>query len=434
MPYAPGEHYAAGDYFAAVGPRIAQNIQNWQQNRQEREQAVASAEMIGRYLKDDPKAMEMFGEQLAKVPSMSTGAAKGVIGSAAMYMTQQRLKTEAQDQAARTELLKQEQALRAGEAAQKLEAQRRLGTFNEQIGQEINPPLMFKSAAGAGPGPLDPETVARIAARAGVLGQPETTSLLNAIGTYSQRAGVMPQEFTVAGRRGVVSPRTGTFHMFDEPTGPPVAQDIRDEHGNIVGQGFVSGKGGVQMLPKEKPEAAPKLSAADETFLNLAPVYAQQLDEYAKAVDKYGGAEIINEAGSAALGQLGYQTAISNAKISDPSSVAREGEVATAKKFMIPAGWGTRTETTKKAIEGARNDLVQRVKTWSANNKGKLPENMPLWLRSRLSTETGEFTSPEQVRKALDLGHLTWDEAAAIITQKFGGNRPTQGGGASGGF
>jgi hypothetical protein len=438
MPYAPGEHYLAGDYFAAMGPRISQNIQNWQQNRQERDQAVASAEMIGRYLKDDPQAMEMFGEKLAKVPSMSTGAARGVIGSAAMYMTQQRLKAEAQDQAARTDLLKKEQALRADEAAQRLEAQNRLGTFNRYVSQQLNPPMSY--APGSEPSvyrpTLDPDAVMRYAAESGVLGQPETTGLLNAVSTYSQRTPTKPEEFTISGRKGVYSPRTGTFQMLEDSGagGTPIAQTIRDDEGNVVGKGFVSGKGGVQMLPKEKPEAPPKLSSADETFLNIAPVYAQQLDDYAKAVDKYGGAEIFDQAGSAALGQLAYQTAISNAKISDPSSVAREGEVESAKKYMIPAGWGTRTKVTKAAIEGARNDLVNRVRTWSENNNGKLPENMPLWLRVRVSTKTGEFTSPEQVRKALDMGHLTWDEAAAIITQKFSGDRPKPGGGASGGF
>ena len=91
MPYAPGNTYRAGDYFAAMGPRINENVQQYLSNRRDREQMTATAEMLGRYISQDPHAMEMYGDKLKEIPNMSFGAARGTVGGLTAYLTQRHL-------------------------------------------------------------------------------------------------------------------------------------------------------------------------------------------------------------------------------------------------------------------------------------------------------------------------------------------------------
>ena len=420
MPYAPGEHYAAGDYFAAVGPRIAQNIQTWQQNRQEHDQAIASAEMIGRYMKDDPQFHEMFGEQFGKAPGMSTGALKGMIGSAAMYMTQQRLKAEQQDQAARTELLKQEQGLRAAEAAQRLEAQQRLGTFNRYVGQQLNPPMSYKP--GSEPPmyrpPLDADTFIRYAGQAGVITDPGVAAVINAI-QNSQRGDAKPQPFTAGSLSGVYSPRSGEFKI-GEPTGPtafPVAQIICDEEGNVVGKGFVSPKGGVQMLPKETTD---KLDERDQTFLGAASQYPGLLDKFDKEVEKLGTFDLPSEQVPATLKQLAFDLVTARSKLVDPGSHVTQGEVDTALANLFPYGRFVPLKTTKAAIESQRDVAASLIKNWSDTHGGRMPPNLPKWVHERIAARsdapstTVAVISPDGRR-----GNMPKDKIAEALKNGF---------------
>ena len=75
----------------------------------------------------------------------------------------------------------------------------------------------------------------------------------------------------------------------------------------------------------------------------------------------HGTFEIASSEGSAKLGQLPYQMAIAYAKTVDPSSVAREGEVAAAQKYLIPLGAGTRNDTALAAAKSFRADILERV-------------------------------------------------------------------------
>jgi hypothetical protein len=95
--------------------------------------------------------------------------------------------------------------------------------------------------------------------------------------------------------------------------------------------------------------------------------YAKQLED---TVKEYGTFEAYDAEGSARLGQLPYQLAIAYAKIVDPSSVAREGEVTAAQKYLIPTGFFKRNDTALAAIRNLRDDLQERAKQYS-RSKGK---------------------------------------------------------------
>ena len=121
-----------------------------------------------------------------------------------------------------------------------------------------------------------------------------------------------------------------------------------------------------------------ELTQADFAFETNIREAARMADEMETAVKKYGNYETVDPEGSAALGQLPYLFAVSLAKVIDPGSVAREGEVETAKKFAIPMGTspvslgfnnrltGPTTATTLSAISQMKNRLKARAEDYKS--------------------------------------------------------------------
>lgn len=121
-----------------------------------------------------------------------------------------------------------------------------------------------------------------------------------------------------------------------------------------------------------KPE---KMSAGDEGFLSNSTAALRMLDEFEQVVagvpakdgtkgkPGYGNWEgpLGNADARAALKALPYKLAIAYAKIVDPASVAREGEVQAAEKYVIPAGLGEKNSVTLAAIARMRKDLQDRM-------------------------------------------------------------------------
>ena len=120
-------------------------------------------------------------------------------------------------------------------------------------------------------------------------------------------------------------------------------------------------KSSFPVLEKKEEDKTPKKTQADVTFEQNASAALRFTDQLTDAIKKYGTFEIASSAGSAKLGQLPYQMAIAYAKTVDPSSVAREGEVAAAQKYLIPLGLTTRNETALSAAKSFRDDIVERV-------------------------------------------------------------------------
>ncbi len=120
-------------------------------------------------------------------------------------------------------------------------------------------------------------------------------------------------------------------------------------------------KSSLPILEVKEEDKTPKKTQADVTFEQNASAALRFTDQLTDAINQYGTFEIASSEGSAKLGQLPYQMAIAYAKTVDPSSVAREGEVAAAQKYLIPLGAGTRNDTALAAAKSFRSDIVERI-------------------------------------------------------------------------
>jgi len=121
-----------------------------------------------------------------------------------------------------------------------------------------------------------------------------------------------------------------------------------------------------------------ELTQADFAFeSNIREAY-RMADELENTVKKYGNFETVDPEGSATLKQIPYLFAVSLAKVLDPGSVAREGEVEAARKFAIPMGTtpvsvgfnnpltGPTTATTLAAIKSMRTRLKARAEDYKS--------------------------------------------------------------------
>lgn len=126
---------------------------------------------------------------------------------------------------------------------------------------------------------------------------------------------------------------------------------------------------------------AKDLSAADLAFESNASAALRYADQFENVVKKYGTFESQfpgSPEGSALLGQLPYQMAIAYAKVVDPASVAREGEVAAAQKYIIPTGMLTRNDTALAAISNFRNDILNRASEYSRISGRQIEMKKPI--------------------------------------------------------
>jgi hypothetical protein len=84
------------------------------------------------------------------------------------------------------------------------------------------------------------------------------------------------------------------------------------------------------------------------------------LDKLQGIVDRTGTFEALGPE-SAQMDSLIYQIAVDYAKLVDPESVAREGEVAAAQKYMLPVqGLFVRNSTAKSLIQNMKQDVDSR--------------------------------------------------------------------------
>lgn len=154
-----------------------------------------------------------------------------------------------------------------------------------------------------------------------------------------------------------------------EKSGNTVDYSLVDSIKNLAAQGDPEkaremAKSSLPILEQKPEDKAPKKTTADITFEQNAASAMRFTKQLAEAIKKYGTFELASPEGSAKLGQLPYQMAIAYAKTVDPSSVAREGEVAAAQKYLIPMGMGTRNETALFAAESFKKDIEDRVKQY----------------------------------------------------------------------
>jgi len=99
---------------------------------------------------------------------------------------------------------------------------------------------------------------------------------------------------------------------------------------------------------------------ADVAFQSNVEVATESLKQLENIVKNYGTWEsgwVGNSEAAAGLEALPYKIAIQTAKIVDPGSVAREGEVAAAQKYIIPLGMFANKETALAAINQHRKTI-----------------------------------------------------------------------------
>lgn len=149
-----------------------------------------------------------------------------------------------------------------------------------------------------------------------------------------------------------------------------VAQMMADRD-IAIAQGRTNDATALQALidaEREKAQQAgpgKNLQLADQTFIQNIKEYQEQLKQLKEIIKEYGTWEFSSNVGAAALGQLPYKMAITYAKIVDPQSVAREGEVEAARKYVIPTGLFTRNPTALAAIQSQEDELRRRAEEFS---------------------------------------------------------------------
>jgi hypothetical protein len=154
-----------------------------------------------------------------------------------------------------------------------------------------------------------------------------------------------------------------------------------------------------------------ELTQADFAFeSNIREAY-RMADELENTVKKYGNFETMDPEGSATLKQIPYLFAVSLAKVLDPGSVAREGEVEAARKFAIPMGTtpvsvgfnnpltGPTTATTLAAIKSMRTRLKARAEDYKsiAGRTVELPKsNLDDQSQGQQAGQTGQAGQQQQ--------------------------------------
>lgn len=140
-----------------------------------------------------------------------------------------------------------------------------------------------------------------------------------------------------------------------------------------VGRVLVDGKGNLLDPSKVfKPDEKKGPTEAEVAFNTNVKVALDGLDELDKVVKDEGNwaSGLANPTNAAKLQAKTYQLAIQYAKIVDPSSVAREGEVAAAQKYMIPMGLTTRNSVTRASIKNMK-DTIYSYANARADAEGK---------------------------------------------------------------
>lgn len=146
--------------------------------------------------------------------------------------------------------------------------------------------------------------------------------------------------------------------------------------------------GKVDIIPPVKQPNQP-LTEADKSFMSNVSEYRTSLVELNNAIDKYGTSEFLDPKGSVLLDSIPYKVAIMYAKIVDPSSVAREGEVAAAKKYLIPLGVGVRPSVAKAAIENQLAEIERRTSVYEQMTGRRVPGSSGV---AESSPSSGRYT------------------------------------------
>lgn len=141
------------------------------------------------------------------------------------------------------------------------------------------------------------------------------------------------------------------------------------------------------------------VSQGDKDFAVNARVALEEASKLRTVVKNFGNMETIlgDQKAKAKLESTAYQLAINYAKIFDPASVAREGEVAAAQKYMIPMGLFTTNKQTLEAIKLYEDRIKEYVKGRSA-----VKANVSLGLPPEAGIDAGMDQQNDDIMKFLE--------------------------------
>lgn len=250
------------------------------------------------------------------------------------------------------------------------------------------------------------------------------------------RQSFAPSVTTVQGKNGpieLVSVSKGNYTPVPKQaaSGPesPGGKELADyqaavARGDTAGAEFLLAK-----MNASKKETS-KLEVSDKTFMSNATEYMQQLTDLENTVKAYGNVEVNipavssekSTAASAKLQQLPYKMAITYSKIVDPSSVAREGEVAAAQKYLIPAGLTVSNDVTLAAIKNQREEIKRRITQFNELNAEKLGSNkivIPKDETSKAPQGSTKFESMADAEAARASGFTGVAEIFDPVTGKY---------------
>jgi hypothetical protein len=140
-----------------------------------------------------------------------------------------------------------------------------------------------------------------------------------------------------------------------------VAADLTDKDGNPL---MVNARGDTKpIMGAVKPKKEGQQKSETETAYRYNSL-KKNAEDLKRLVQENGTAAFTGPAGSQMDSKI-YQMAVDYAKLVDPDSVAREGEVAAAQKYMLPfrqfGGLATKNSTALSQIDNYLSDLDQRL-------------------------------------------------------------------------
>lgn len=94
MPYNPTVPYRGDINIRGLGDSIRGLFQNFMQAKEEQRGLDQVGQYMARQMQNDPDAVEQFGEDWAKYPSMSNTQKKALIGTSAAYLANKKSKAE----------------------------------------------------------------------------------------------------------------------------------------------------------------------------------------------------------------------------------------------------------------------------------------------------------------------------------------------------
>ncbi|NBW21606.1 MAG: hypothetical protein EBR82_77980 [Caulobacteraceae bacterium] len=200
----------------------------------------------------------------------------------------------------------------------------------------------------------------------------QTTGTRNIPGTNMSVPSALPEEAEIQILDNAITRAAGLQRLADaEPD--PIRKSILQQ---------VATAGAKNIVAKGK-----ELTVADTAFELNATAFMRMADQLEETVKEFGNFESYNPKGSAKIRQIPYEMAIAYAKIVDPSSVAREGEVAAAQKYLVPMSrtpipdmlgltpdspLSIKNETTLAAIQNMKDGIRARIEAYERTSGRKM--------------------------------------------------------------